>query len=98
MQELYCICNLDRYNNKLCYETGEYSFHGHIIVGDILHAKMFDSLQDACRYIAESGSKFYLGCSIIQIADVTLEKIKLDVEHKDYKLYDMYHDPTTALS
>lgn len=61
-------------------------------MGDILEAKLFESLEEVCDYIKSQGSKFMLGCSIISIADVTLEILKTNKE-----LYKKFHDPLYAV-
>lgn len=93
MKGYYVIATRDHSSNRMFYETGRYTFHGDIYVGNVLEAKRFESLAEVCDYIKNSGSNFMLGCSIISIADVTFDILKEDKE-----LFRKFHDPNYVIS
>lgn len=80
----------------LVYYTGTTTCYGSLYYGNVLEAKRFNSLQEVAELIAKSSSEFYLGINIVNISDVTLEKIA-ESKETDQILYDKFHDPNYAI-
>lgn len=96
MRDYYVLCSRDNNSNRLVYYTGTEAFHGGSYYGDVLEAKRFNSLQEVAELIARPSSEFYLGINIINIADVTSEKLE-ESKNGDRDLYKKYHDPNYAI-
>lgn len=96
MTNYYVLCNRDTQDNRLVYYTGSTEAHGDSYYGDVLEAKRFESLGAVAECIAKSGSEFYLGVNIINIPDVTFDKL-LESKNGDRELYAKYHDPNYAI-
>ena len=72
--------------------------------GNILEAKLFDTMKDAFDFILSRGSEYYLGCSVMLIADCTLEVLRKEMEDFErepapgkLELYKKMHDPLYAV-
>lgn len=96
MKNQYVLCSRDNGTNKLVYYTGTTTYNGSLYYGDVLEAKRFDNLQEVAELIAKPSSEFYLGINIINIADVTFEKLE-ESKRTDKILYDKFHDPNYAI-
>lgn len=96
MKTYYVLCSRDNGSNRLVYYTGTESFYGGSYYGDVLEAKRFESLQEVAELLAKPSSEFYLGINIINIADVTFEKLE-ESKNGDKELYRKYHDPNYAI-
>lgn len=92
MKHQFVICSRDCGTNRLVYYTGTTTFHGDLYYGTVLEAKRFDSLQEIAELIARPSSEFFLGFSVIGIADVTFKAIE---ENKE--LFQKFHDPNYAI-
>ena len=92
MRDNYVICSRDNETNTLVYYTGTTTFQGSLYYGNVLEAKRFSSLQEVAELISKPSSEFYLGFSVINIADCTFNAIK---ENKE--LYKKYHNPNYAI-
>lgn len=96
MKNYYVLCSRDNGTNRLVYYTGKTTFHGDLYYGDVLEAKRFESLQEVAELIAKPSSEFYLGINIINIPDVTFEKLA-ESKNSDKNLYKKFHDPNYAI-
>lgn len=96
MKDQYVLCSRDCGSNRLVYYTGITTYNGSLYYGDVLEAKRFNSLQEVAELIAKPSSEFYLGINIVNIPDVTLEKIA-ESKGTDQILYDKFHDPNYAI-
>ena len=92
MKHQFVICSRDCGTNRLVYYTGTTTGHGDLYYGNVLEAKRFDSLQEVAELIARPSSEFFLGFSVIGIADVTFKAIE---ENKE--LFQKFHDPNYAI-
>ncbi len=96
MKDQYVLCSRDCGSNRLVYYTGTSTYNGSLYFGNVLEAKRFDSLQEVAELIAKPSSEFYLGINIINIPDVTFEKIA-ESKETDQILYNKFHDPNYAI-
>ena len=96
MKDQYVLCSRDCGSNRLVYYTGTSTYKSSLYYGNVLEAKRFDSLQEVAELIAKPSSEFYLGINIINIPDVTFEKIA-ESKETDQILYNKFHDPNYAI-
>ena len=95
MKSFWVIANRDNGTNRLCYYTGKYTFHGDMWLGDVLEAKRFASWAELIDFLSTTYD-FDLGFSVIEIMDVTFEKLE-ESKAGDRDLYSKFHDPNYAI-
>lgn len=61
-------------NDRIVYYTGEDSFHGGELLGNVEKAYPFENMKDVCEYLIKNQSD--LRYIIYEIADVTIERIQ----------------------
>ena len=82
---------------RLVYWTGKEYWAGGMLMGDILEAKKFDSMDAVFDEIKAGGSHFMSGFSVIDVCQNTIDAI---ARSKDAgtDLYRKWNDPRYALN
>lgn len=95
MKTYYLIATQDMANHRLVYHTAKEYYKGGELLGDIFEARKFESMEEIGKWLIEDPWHYgyCLGFTVVSVADVTLDKMKKDIEQGDYELYRRFHNP-----